>query len=284
MTSLFSVYWALLTKQNNSRLLPDSSLHLVTPARQLFIDKANLSQFSKVITWQNEVCLPPTYLQTLSFQDCLTLMASKDFPLRPLGLVHINNNIKVFKEPIWTAPFNMQTVATNLQPHNRGYCFDFVTTVRQQSDIVYQSIATNLAIMQPKMTQRVPDSHEDMAPSQQNRIWQLAADTGRQYAKVSGDYNPIHLYRWSAKLFGFKSAIAHGMFCLAKSLSSLEQKVFAKPLEISTRFYSPVLLPAKPAITVQQNSSEEVVFALDTDSKKHLSGCVKPLQITDVPI
>ena len=38
--------------------------------------------------------------------------------------------------------------------------------------------------------------------------WRLPADQGRRYAAVSGDYNPIHLYGWAARPFGFKQPIA----------------------------------------------------------------------------
>ena len=44
-------------------------------------------------------------------------------------------------------------------------------------------------------------------------------DTGRRYAAISGDYNPIHLSTISAKMFGFKTAIAHGMWTLACVIS-----------------------------------------------------------------
>lgn len=41
-------------------------------------------------------------------------------------------------------------------------------------------------------------------------------DTGLRFAAVVSDYNPIHLYPATAKLFGFKRPIAHGMFVAAK--------------------------------------------------------------------
>ena len=52
--------------------------------------------------------------------------------------------------------------------------------------------------------------------------WKAPADIGRQYAKVSGDYNPIHLSAVSAKLFGFPTAIAHGLWNKARTLAALE--------------------------------------------------------------
>ena len=50
----------------------------------------------------------------------------------------------------------------------------------------------------------------------------LAKDLGRRYAAISGDYNPIHLGALSAKLFGFKQAIAHGMWSKARCLAALD--------------------------------------------------------------
>lgn len=42
-------------------------------------------------------------------------------------------------------------------------------------------------------------------------LWQLGVDTGRAYASVSGDFNPIHLSVLSAKALGMRRSIAHGM-------------------------------------------------------------------------
>ena len=47
----------------------------------------------------------------------------------------------------------------------------------------------------------------------------VEASTGLRYAKVSGDWNPHHLYPWTAKLLGFKSPIAHGLWTLAVAMS-----------------------------------------------------------------
>jgi hypothetical protein len=42
--------------------------------------------------------------------------------------------------------------------------------------------------------------------------WKAPADIGRRYARVSGDYNPIHLSALTAKLFRLPQAIAHGLW------------------------------------------------------------------------
>ena len=40
--------------------------------------------------------------------------------------------------------------------------------------------------------------------------WELPAGAGRRYARVSGDYNPIHLWALTARPFGFRAPILHG--------------------------------------------------------------------------
>ena len=51
--------------------------------------------------------------------------------------------------------------------------------------------------------------------------WNLPGDLGRRYASVSGDINPIHMHPLSARLFGFPSAIAHGMWTKARCLAAI---------------------------------------------------------------
>ncbi len=51
--------------------------------------------------------------------------------------------------------------------------------------------------------------------------WRLRDDTGRAYAAVSGDWNPIHLHALTARPLGFPTAIAHGMYTYARVLGAL---------------------------------------------------------------
>ena len=44
-------------------------------------------------------------------------------------------------------------------------------------------------------------------------------DTGIQYAKLSGDWNPIHLIKITAWPMGFKAPIAHGMWTLPRAMA-----------------------------------------------------------------
>lgn len=43
-------------------------------------------------------------------------------------------------------------------------------------------------------------------------VLELPEYSGRQYGALNGDYNPIHLWRCSARIFGFKQPIAHALY------------------------------------------------------------------------
>ena len=76
--------------------------------------------------------------------------------------------------------------------------------------------------------------------------WKLAADLGRKFAAVSGDYNPIHLYAVTAKAFGFPSQIAHGIWTKAACVAALGSRV-PEAATVEVEFKKPVLLPTKVA-------------------------------------
>jgi acyl dehydratase len=71
-------------------------------------------------------------------------------------------------------------------------------------------------------------------------------DTGRRYAAASGDWNPHHLYAATARLLGYRRAIAHGMWTFARALAAIEAKrPFALPIESDASFKRPIFLPAE---------------------------------------
>jgi acyl dehydratase len=122
-------------------------------------------------------------------------------------------------------------------------------------------------------------TREDKAPSAPpafNAIWSVPADIGRRYAAVSGDSNPIHLYGFTAKLFGFPRAIAHGMWTKAHCLAAYEGRL-PHAFSVDVQFKLPILLPAKVAFQSQVNSKVETHFnVFDVKSgKPHLSGVIK---------
>jgi acyl dehydratase len=102
----------------------------------------------------------------------------------------------------------------------------------------------------------------------------VPGDIGRRYGAVSGDRNPIHLAGLSAKLFGFKSAIAHGMWVKARTLATLEGRL-PDALTVDVRFKTPVFVPTTIAIGTQRTDAGwELDVRGARNGKPHLAGTI----------
>jgi acyl dehydratase len=92
---------------------------------------------------------------------------------------------------------------------------------------------------------RPPKAPKDAAVLSELKV---TGRTAWSYARVSGDFNPIHLNDRVARYFGLRGAISHGMWSLARSLAQAPVPALADGVRIDTEFLTPVQLPARVAI------------------------------------
>ena len=127
-----------------------------------------------------------------------------------------------------------------------------MTDVSVGNEVAWHQVTTFLH------QQRTSLSDEPKPPAQKqpklpapNAILRISPGQIRRYAAVGGDHNPIHTNPVGAKLFGFPTVIAHGMFSAAAVLANLEAGL-PDAVTYSVRFGKPVLLPASAGLYVDQ--------------------------------
>jgi hypothetical protein len=79
------------------------------------------------------------------------------------------------------------------------------------SELVWQSNNSNLFYTDHVQVAPITKCSTVPITNTINTTQELNSRLGIGYAMVLGDFNPIHLSKWSAKLFGFKKHIIHGM-------------------------------------------------------------------------
>jgi acyl dehydratase len=98
-------------------------------------------------------------------------------------------------------------------------------------------------------TIRVPTDAEEL------QRWRLGASAGLDFAKLTGDFNPVHWIRPYAKAFGFRSTILHGFATMARAIEGLQRTVFSGSVHalhtVDVKFTKPLLLPAKVGLYVR---------------------------------
>lgn len=86
----------------------------------------------------------------------------------------------------------------------------------------------------------------------------LAPDAGLDFAKLTGDFNPIHWVPAYARAAGFRSCILHGFSTFARAIAALDRAVFAgapsRLRSIDARFTKPLPLPARVGVYLKGDS------------------------------
>jgi acyl dehydratase len=215
---------------------------------------AHLARYRRVCGIAAAETLPITYPHVLAGPLHSALLAAKAFPVKALGLVHLRNRIEQ-RAPL-PADFS-GTVRAWVEGHRetaRGQEFDLCSALMVADQAHWLETSTFLArrrgTREPGRTRSAADSAVGgTALAVRASTLRAPANIGRAYAAVSGDYNPIHLADLSAKLFGFKHAIAHGMWSLARCTAGLAPTCADGPCVLEAAFKLPVYLPA--ALTLQ---------------------------------
>ena len=150
---------------------------------------------------------------------------------------------------------------------------------------MWEEVSTNLRRRRPARSRRGPgrigaarhraaaSAEPADAAERAPRRWQLPGDLGRRYASVSGDINPIHMHALTARLFGFPSAIAHGMWTKARCLAALGPRL-PDASRSRSRFKRPILLPATVTFAERAGDDGGAMFEVrdSVHETLHLSG------------
>lgn len=196
--------------------------------KTLSIDNKHYSKFCQEVAWPVSDHVHPLYLQMLSLPLQMRCLLDKQSPFPLLGLIHCANAVEVFEHCNLSEPIECRVRFSDVRPHSRGWEIDVLLEAFQSSKRVYKAVSSYLvkvkaAHVAPRVTQskNAERNAENTESKQRDFLSSLtaSADTGRRYAAISGDYNPIHLSTVSAKAFGFKNAIAHGMWTLSSVIS-----------------------------------------------------------------
>ncbi|MFV9635028.1 MaoC/PaaZ C-terminal domain-containing protein [Mycobacterium neumannii] len=254
--------------------LPDRTLTV----EDLSIDPENVAAYASVTGLQFGDTVPLTYPFALTFPTLMSLVTGFDFPFAAMGSVHIENHITQYRPIAVTDSVSVKVHAENLREHRRGLLVDIVTDVNVGNEQVWHQVTTFLH------QQRTSLSDEPKPPPQKppklgppNAMLRMTPGQIRHYASVSGDHNPIHTNSVAAKLFGFPTVIAHGMFSAAAVLANIEGQLPAA-VKYSVKFARPVVLPASAGLYVDRVSDGWDLTLRDTKKREpHLFGTVRSL-------
>ena len=245
---------------------------------ELAIDPANVAAYANVTGLRFGDSAPLTYPFALTFPTVMSLVTGFDFPFAAMGSVHIENHITQYRPILVTDTVSVQVHAENLREHRRGLLVDIVTDVKVGNERAWHQVTTFLHQQRTSLSDEPkPPPQKQPKPGPPNAVLRITPGQIRHYASVGGDHNPIHTNSIAAKLFGFPSVIAHGMFSAAAILANIEGQL-PHAVKYSVRFAKPVVLPARAGLYVDRISEGwQLTLRHLTKGDPHLTGTVTSL-------
>ncbi|HEX5871097.1 MAG TPA: MaoC/PaaZ C-terminal domain-containing protein [Longimicrobium sp.] len=241
------------------------------------VDPAHVRDYARatggdpVPTFFDAPCVtPPFYCATWETALALEMFAGMETPL-PLGAV-----VHVSTEMVWARPLPpgdpvcCRVELDRVERTPRGLKLTVLSRnwmgagqLCSQGTSVYM-VKTRTPADAPAADPSTPWRATGPAPGESGWTelarWPLTAGAGRRYARVSGDYNPIHLWPWTARPFGFRAPILHGYAIAARTAHALiAQRLRGDPAALRRMriaFRAPLPLPATAVLLIDEAAAE----------------------------
>lgn len=257
--SAFTLLRALLkSPQRRPRHPPPASLpDLVTEYRLDALPFEAIARYRAAFGFAAEG-VPLTWWYLIAQRAHLATMLSPGFPFRIAGLVHMDNALRAHRQPPAGQPLLVHTVLRLLPPSSSGALRCVLETTGSAGGEPVFACASTYLVRRGTRSGAKPAEPGRSPPGAPLAQWTLDADAGRRYARLSGDWNPIHLYGWSARLMGMRAPIIHGMHTLAKACAALERPG-RHAVAIDCAFRAPVALGSTVTLSADAGSGEFVV-------------------------
>jgi acyl dehydratase len=239
--------------------LPPGGTELVrTSYRVDRIDRRQLARYNRALGFA-QGALPVTFHYLLAQRAHLASMLRPGVPFRIAGMIHVANELVELRRVEADAPIDLHTVVTLASPQANGAVLVLLATTGKQDGQAVFTCASDYLAVRGERGAGAPRAAAT-APHELGR-WTLAEPAGRAYARVSGDWNPIHLWPWSARLMGMRAPIIHGMHTVGKACALLEAQGGRRVASMSARFKAPIPLPGEAVLSADLSTQRYAVLS-----------------------
>lgn len=247
-------------------------VELVLPRVEL--NAQHIGQYSALCGFKVGQGVPLIYPQLLTFPLVTAYVCSDACPWPAMGTVHLANRIEQHSALHAGDVVRVEMATGQLFAHEKGQVFTLDLRILRGDERVWSATQSLLRVgvkeaSGPAYTSQIVAD----TPLSCQTEFSASADMGRRYGAISGDRNPIHLTAMTAKLFGFKRAIAHGMWTQARALSCLLPQQPLQAARLDVEFKTPLYLPGRATLWSARSETGALFEVRDAKgAKPHLRG------------
>lgn len=231
------------------------------------LDRRHIARYRAELGFKPGDGVPLSYAYLPVQRAHLDAMLHPDFGHRIVGMVHVGHALRQTAPLDPARPLRLVTHIDDEPQRDDGARFVRLRTHIAQDG--HERVACDSRYLARRGRRRgdsAPrDEPETLGPAVAS--WPLGPDAGRRYARLSGDWNPIHLWPWSARLFGLPTAIIHGAHSAARCEAEIERLTGQRVDGLQMDFVRPVPLGSQPTLHLAGGE-----FELRVDGRRALRG------------
>jgi len=241
----------------NSVILPrggfkrHNTLPSISITRRGFkIDENHLSEFRRMCGWAASEHLPFVYPLSLAFHYHLGIFAHRDFPWSMRSLLGLRNHVLQRRRIRAGETFDLSVRTLGLRVKPKGVEFDIHTKFSSEGQAVWESIHVYYlrGSFGGNDVRPLKDYLDALAVGEFQTGWDAPRLGGLEFARLSGDLNPVHYFAPWARLLGFKRDFCHTQRIISDCLQQLPnaRKVLnMEALRLDVAFKGPVYYGSK---------------------------------------
>lgn len=220
-------------------------------------DPERIQRYAKACDVADDGMHPLLFPHVLTSPIHIDIISRPEFPLSPMGAVHTRMHVLQHAPIAANASVDIECNLTATRVLKPGIEFEITTVLKQGGVKVWESLSANL-IRGKKFGTPQDASPLAQLPDPEGELkecgWTVPRNMGWRYAKITGDYNPIHVSRVLAKFMGFDRDLIHGMWSAARCLGHLTKMDPARPIRVDLLFKGPVYMES--SVTMKTGAGE----------------------------
>jgi hypothetical protein len=224
---------------------------------------ARLDDFLALTGLDGHPLWPLLYPQVTGFRLLMTLLTDPRFPFPIWGALQVRNRLTLHQPIARSDILELEARVLQARALEKGTEIDLACSVRRAGKLVWESVN---AFYYRGCRGAQPDAAPPGAPPEPGGAplaeWTPPSGARLRFAKLTGDYNGIHLSSAYARLFGFRRAFHQSQRVLGQALARLPREGRPMPLRLEVWLKGPVYYGAKVALRASADRSE---FALTVD-------------------